>query len=211
MAAPTYPINHPTAPNFKTARWQLSRQVAVSESPYSGVQQVYEYDYALWGATLSLPPMRREQAGAWTAFFATLHGRKGTFTLGDPDRIIPLGAATGTITLASGASVGDYSLSLALADSSIANTSEIFKAGDYIQLGTSAADYKLHQVIEDCDASGGAVTAKIEPAVKVAVSTGQQITYNSPKGVFRMDTDELGWQTNEVSVYGISFSCTEAL
>ena len=210
MAAPTYPINHPTAPNFKTARWQLSRQVAVSESPYSGVQQVYEYDYALWGATLSLPPMRREQAGAWTAFFATLHGRKGTFSLGDPDRIIPLGAATNTITLASGASVGDYSLSLTVG-ASLSGVSNIFKAGDYIQLGTSAADYKLHQVIEDCDASGTTVTAKIEPAVKVAVSTGQQITYNSPKGVFRMDTDELGWQTNEVSVYGISFSCTEAL
>ena len=210
MAAPTYPINHPTAPNFKTARWHLSRQVAVSESPYSGVQQVYEYDYALWGATLSLPPMRREQAGAWTAFFATLHGRNGTFRLADPDRIIPLGAATGTITLASGASVGDYSLSLTVG-ASLSGVSNIFKAGDYIQLGTSAADYKLHQVIEDCDASGTAVPAKIEPAVKATVGTGQQITYNSPKGLFRMDTDDLGWQTNEVSVYGISFSCTEAL
>ena len=121
-----------------------------------------------------------------------------------------MGAATGTITLASGASVGDYSLSLTVG-ASLSGVSNIFKAGDYIQLGTSAADYKLHQVIEDCDASGTTVTAKIEPAVKVAVSTGQQITYNSPKGVFRMDTDELGWQTNEVSVYGISFSCTEAL
>ena len=210
MAAPTYPINHPTTPNFKTARWQLSRQVAVSESPYSGVQQVYEYDYALWGATLSLPPMRREQAGAWTAFFATLHGRKGTFTLGDPDRIIPLGVATGTITLASGASVGDYSLSLTVG-ASLSGVSNIFKAGDYIQLGASAADYRLHQVIEDCDASGTAVTAKIEPAVKAAVGTGQEITYNSPKGLFRMDTDDLGGETNEVSVYGISFSCTEAL
>tara|TARA_R100000742_G_C4278872_1_gene102322 strand:- start:562 stop:1194 length:633 start_codon:yes stop_codon:yes gene_type:complete len=210
MAAPTYPINHPTTPNFKTARWQLSRQIAVSESPYSGVQQVYEYDYALWGATLSLPPMRREQAGAWTAFFATLHGRKGTFTLGDPDRIIPLGVATGTITLASGASVGDYSLSLTVG-ASLSGVSNIFKAGDYIQLGASAANYRLYQVIEDCDASGTSVTAKIEPAVKRAESTGQEITYNSPKGLFRMDTDDLGWETNEVSVYGISFSCTEAL
>ena len=210
MAAPTYPINHPTNTGFKTARWQLSRQVAVSESPYSGVQQVYEYDYALWGATLSLPPMRRELAGAWTAFFATLHGRKGTFSLGDPDRIIPLGAATNTITLASGASIGDYSLSLTV-HASLSGVSNIFKAGDYIQLGASVANYKLYQVIEDCDASGTAVTAKIEPAVKRAESTGQEITYTNPKGLFRMDTDELGWQTNEVSVYGISFSCTEAL
>ena len=210
MAAPTYPINHPTAPNFKTARWQLSRQVAVSESPYSGIQQTYEYDYALWGATFSLPPMRRETAGAWTAFFSALHGRRGTFTLGDPDRIIPLGAATGTITLSSGASVGDNTLSLTVG-SGLSGVTGIFKAGDYIQLGTSAADFKLHMVVEDCDASGTAVTAKIEPAVKTAVSTGQEITYNNPKALWRMDTDDLGWDGNHVSVYGISFSCTEAL
>ena len=210
MSALTFPLNIPSTPNFKTSRFELRRQVAVSESPYSGIQQTYEYDYALWGATFSLPPMRREQAGAWTAFFSALHGRRGTFTLGDPDRIIPLGAATGTITLASGASVGDNTLSLTVG-SGLSGVTGIFKAGDYIQLGTSAADFKLHMVVEDCDASGTAVTAKIEPAVKTAVSTGQEITYNNPKALWRMDTDDLGWDGNHVSVYGISFSCTEAL
>ena len=210
MSALTFPLNIPSTPNFKTSRFELRRQVAVSESPYSGIQQTYEYDYALWGATFSLPPMRREQAGAWTAFFSALHGRRGTFTLGDPDRIIPLGAATGTITLASGASVGDNTLSLTVG-SGLSGVTGIFKAGDYIQLGTTDATSKLHMVVEDCDASGTAVTAKIEPAVKVAVSTGQAITFVSPKALWRMDTDDLGWDGNHVSVYGISFSCTEAL
>ena len=211
MSALTFPLNIPSTPNFQTSRFELRRQNAVSISPYSGIQQTYEYDYALWGATFSLPPMRRETAGAWTAFFSALHGRRGTFTLGDPDRIIPLGAATGTITLSSGASVGDNTLSLALAESSLADSTGIFKAGDYIQLGTSSAAFKLHMVVEDCNASGGTVTAKIEPAVKTAVSTGQEITYTNPKAVWRMDSDDLGWDGNHVSVYGISFSCTEAL
>ena len=210
MSALTFPLNIPSTPNFQTSRFELRRQVAVSESPYSGIQQTYEYDYALWSATFSLPPMRRETAGAWTAFFSALHGRRGTFTLGDPDRIIPLGAATGTITLSSGASVGDNTLSLTVG-SGLSGVTGIFKAGDYIQLGTSAADFKLHMVVEDCDASGTAVTAKIEPAVKTAVSTGQEITYNNPKALWRMDTDDLGWDGNHVSVYGISFSCSEAL
>ena len=210
MSALTFPLNIPSTPNFQTSRFELRRQNAVSISPYSGIQQTYEYDYALWGATFSLPPMRRETAGAWTAFFSALHGRRGTFTLGDPDRIIPLGAATGTITLSSGASVGDNTLSLTVG-SGLSGVTGIFKAGDYIQLGTSSADFKLHMVVEDCDASGTALTAKIEPAIKVAVSTGQEITYNNPKALWRMDTDDLGWDGNHVSVYGISFSCTEAL
>ena len=210
MSALTFPLTIPSTPNFRTSRFELRRQIAVSESPYSGIQQTYEYDYALWGATFSLPPMRRETAGAWTAFFSALHGRRGTFTLGDPDRIIPLGAATGTITLASGASVGDNTLSLTVG-SGLSGVTGIFKAGDYIQLGTTDATSKLHMVVEDCDASGTAVTAKIEPAVKVAVSTGQAITFVSPKALWRMDTDDLGWDGNHVSVYGISFSCTEAL
>ena len=210
MSALTFPLTIQSTPNFRTSRFELRRQIVVSESHYSGIQQTYEYDYALWGATFSLPPMRRETAGAWTAFFSALHGRRGTFTLGDPDRIIPLGAATGTITLSSGASVGDNTLSLTVG-SGLSGVTGIFKAGDYIQLGTSAADFKLHMVVEDCDASGTAVTAKIEPAVKTAVSTGQEITYNNPKARWRMDTDDLGWDGNHVSVYGISFSCTEAL
>ena len=210
MSALTFPLNIPSTPNFQTSRFELRRQNAVSISPYSGIQQTYEYDYALWGATFSLPPMRRETAGAWTAFLSALHGRRGTFTLGDPDRIIPLGVASGTITLASGASVGDNTLSLTVG-SGLSGVTGIFKAGDYIQLGTTDATSKLHMVVEDCDASGTAVTAKIEPAVKVAVSTGQAITFVSPKALWRMDTDDLGWDGNHVSVYGISFSCTEAL
>ena len=59
--------------------------------------------------------------------------------------------------------------------------------------------------------SSGVVTVTIEPSIKAVVGTGQQITYNSPKGLFRMESNDLGWSTNNVSVYGISFSCIEAL
>ena len=81
-------------------------------------------------------------------------------------------------------------------------------------IGNKMSPKKQNEIIKALEESIDkvtAVTAKIEPAVKATVGTGQQITYNSPKGLFRMDTDDLGWQTNEVSVYGISFSCTEAL
>ena len=59
------------------------------------------------------------------------------------------------------------------------------------------------------DQSGGS-TIQVEPKLKTAVTNGSTVTYDSPKGLFRMDSNELMWDTNAVSVYGISFSCSEA-
>jgi len=208
MAAPTYPINMPTTPSFTTSSWALNRSIAKSESQFTGAQQVYEYDYALWSAVLSLPPMKREQAREWLSFFMSLHGMKGTFLLGDPDAKTVQGAATGTITLNSAVAVGDYTVALA---TTLNSTTNVFRQGDYIQLGT-AGTAKLHMVTANADSNGsGVVTVTIEPSIKAVLGTGQQITYNSPKGLFRMDTNDLGWDANVASTYGLSFSCTEAL
>ena len=68
MAAPTYPLTLPTAA-FSKARWTLKRATALSESPFTGQQQVFDYGYALWTATLTLPPMMREQAANWGGFY----------------------------------------------------------------------------------------------------------------------------------------------
>ena len=48
------------------------------------------------------------------------------------------------------------------------------------------------------------------PKIKSAATSGSTVTYNSPQGLFRMDSNELMWDTKAVSVYGISFSCTES-
>ena len=67
-------------------------------------------------------------------------------------------------------------------------------------------------VTANADSNGsGVVTVTMEPSIKAILGTGQQIVYNSPKGLFRMDTNDLGWDANVASTYGLSFSCTEAL
>lgn len=206
--APSYPLSLPTAPAFAKAKWGLNRRVAVSESPFTGNQQTYEFSYALWSATLSLPPMRRTQAAQWEAFMLKLRGQKGTFLLGNPDAKEPQGTVTGAITLSSAASVGDDSLSIQTTQNSEVG---IFKAGDYLQLG-SAGTSKLYVVVDDATSnSSGVVGVNIEPEIKADVASGETVVYSNPKGVFRMTTSELGWDTNEVSTYGISFACIEAL
>jgi|TARA_R100001510_G_scaffold57340_1_gene65077 hypothetical protein len=208
MAAPSYPLTLPTAPAFSKARWTLKRATAMSESPFTGQQQVFDYGYALWTATLTLPPMMREQAANWEAFMMKLHGRKGTFLLGDPDAKTIQGGATTSATLDGAISVGDFTISI---NTNNANLTNIFKAGDYIQIGTAGAS-KLYMIVDNATSnSSGIASVNIEPAIKTAASDGAAVDYTEAQGVFRMDSADLGWDTNEVSRYGITFSCTEAL
>tara|TARA_Y100000004_G_scaffold195630_1_gene263188 strand:+ start:4826 stop:5440 length:615 start_codon:yes stop_codon:yes gene_type:complete len=200
----SYPLTMPTTPAFVSQQWSTIRGTGISESPFTGGQQTVEFAYAKWKAVLTLPPMRRPQASAWTAFFAKLHGRRGTFLLGDQDAKVPqinkitAGTITGSVTLSANADIGDTVLNI--------SGTTAFKAGDYIQLGSSSSA-RLYIVVED---QGGGSTIQVEPKLKTAAQTGATITYDSPKGLFRMDSNELMWDTNAVSVYGISFSCTEA-
>ena len=71
----------------------------------------------------------------------------------------------------------------------------------------SSSSARLYLVVED---QGGGSTIQVEPKLKTAVTSGSTVTYDSPQGLFRMDSNELMWDTNAVSVYGISFSCSEA-
>jgi len=208
MAAPSYPLNHPTDVGFTATRFAMSRSVAVSESPFTGTQQVHEHDKALWIATVSLPPMKRATAAKWLAFFMKLHGRKGTFLLGDADCKTAQGAITGSVTLNTAIAIGDYDIELS---TSLNSTSNVFKAGDYIQIDTGSAS-KLHMIVEDASTNGsGVATVTIEPPIKTAASSGTTVTYSDAKGLFRMDTNELGWDADYLSKFGITFSCTEAL
>ena len=107
MAAPTYPLAHPTDVGFTKSKFSIARAVAVAESPFTGAQQVHEYDRATWKATVTLPPMKRDVAAKWLAFFMKLHGRKGTFLLGDPDCKTAQGNITGSVTLGADIGIGD--------------------------------------------------------------------------------------------------------
>ena len=208
MAEPSYPLSLPTSPsNFVTSEWRIIRTVAYTESPFTYGQQVAKYQGSVWQTTVTLPPMNRADAGAWQSFFMQLNGRFGTFLLGDPDAKTIQGGATTVISVNGDHSVGAYDV---VVDG--ANTSTvIFKKGDYVQFGSGASS-KLHMIVADItsDASGNA-TLQIEPSLKTALTDDDVITYSNTKAVMRMDANELGWNANNVSLYGISFSCTESL
>jgi hypothetical protein len=209
MTAPTYPLSLPDSPGFVQSSFALRRAVAVAQSPFTGQTQSYEHPMALWVAQVQLPPMKRATAAAWQAFLLKLHGRRGTFLLGDPDAKVPRGAISlsATPTLNAAANAGDYQVQIAGVGTSIV----AFRAGDYIQLGASSTA-RLYMIVDDATSDGsGVVTVTIEPSIRVTVASGGAVVYQSAKTVFRLDANDIGWDADQVSRFGISFSCTEAI
>ena len=150
--------------------------------------------------------MLKVNAAPIIAFLIQLRGRRGTFALGDQDRKTIQGTATGTVRVNGASQTGNQ---VAL-DGFTASRANVFKAGDYIQI----ISY-LYMVTEDVSAnSSGEANVKIEPALRQGIETisdDATVVYSNTKTLFRLDSNETGWDTDQVSKYGISLSATEAL
>ena len=203
---PSYPLTLPTVTGITTQNWGMERVVAVTESPFTNQEQVFEHEGAQWKATFTLPPMKKEKAAVWLAFLMSLRGRRGTFKIGDQDRKTIQGVATGTI-LVNGASQTGNAINL---DGFANSTNNVFKAGDYIQINSY-----LYMISADVNSnSSGEATVYVEPSLRSGIEVindNTTVIYTNTTTVMRLDSNELNWDTNNVSVYGISFACSEAL
>ena len=190
----------PTSPAFVTSDWGITRSVALSESPFTGATQVHKYAKAKWSATLTLPPMKRDQARQWQAFFMQCEGRANTFLLGDPDgKAITGGIPPSSISVAADAAIGDTSVNLTL------GSGKKISQGSYLQFSTGA-NSRLHMVVDD-NTRNGIVT--IQPPLKTAITTSTAVVFVSPQGVFRMDNNDMRWTADQLSNYGITFTCSD--
>lgn len=211
MGSLVYPLSFPSVGHITTSRFGLRRKMSETESPFSGATQVHDYGYAKWVAQITLAPMKREHAAEWCAFLVNLRGRFGTFLMGDPDYYEARGTVGGSSTVLTnhlGTSAGLTINEIKIAYTGSQGTFPL-KAGDYISTG-SGLTTRMYMVRQDATKSSGVITANIEPYVKTPISNGSIIEYQNPKALFRMDSDEAVWDTDHVSKYGFTFSCTEA-
>ena len=208
MAAytPSYPLTLPTVTGIKTQNFGLTRTISVSQSPFTKQEQVYQHDGEQWKATFTLPPMKKDSASIWLAFLMSLRGRRGTFKMGDQDRKTIQGTATETI-LVNGAAQTGNAINL---DGFTASRANVFLAGDYIQINSY-----LYMISANVTADGsGEATVYVEPSLRTgieAINDNTTVVYSNTTTVMRLDTNFTNWDTNQVSIYGISFSCSEAL
>ena len=203
---PSYPLTLPTATGVTTQNFGLRRTVAITQSPFTAQQQVFEHEGSQWNATITLPPMLKDKASIWLSFFLQLRGFRGTFKLGDQDRKTIQGTATGTVRINGAGQTGNQ---VAL-DGFTASRANVFLAGDYIQINSY-----MYMVTANVTANGsGEANVKIEPALRTGIepiNNDTTVIYLNTTTLMRLDSNELNWDTNNVSLYGISFSCNEAL
>jgi hypothetical protein len=191
----TYPVNTPTNIGIANITLMAENAVAISQSPFTFQQQVVAHPGQRWAASISLPPMKRQDAESWVAFLLSLYGQVGTFLLSDPNCPAPRGTATSaTLTGTAGSTSPTITMTGTLL------------AGDYISLGSGATTH-LHKVVQDRSGNG---TVEIWPALRSSV-TDAAVDLTEAKGRFRLKDNITQWSINEISSYGITFDCVEAL
>ena len=191
----SYPLDTPTTIGIESIELRAVNAVAVSQSPFTYKQQVISHGGQKWEASVTIPSVHRDKAAEWKAMLVGLKGQVGTFLLGDPDYATPQGTVS-SCTLTGDA--GDETVTVVMTGT--------LKAGDYIQLG-SGSSARLHQVLLDQTGDG---SLEIWPALR-SDYTGATVTFNNPKGVFRLSNNVTSWSINNASIYGISFEAVEAL
>lgn len=195
----------PSTPGLK--RLQLSQKSAIglNRSAFTYQTQVQEFQGQMWLGEVTLPVMVKADAENWHSFLLSLNGPLGTFYLYDPLARTPQGAATGT-PLMNGTQ--NPQQSYIVTDGWTPSTSQILKAGDYLQIGQ-----RLHKVLQDVNSDGsGNVTIDIFPKLReTAADNSAIVTYNA-KGLFRLtSTENIIVGVDELQIYEVAFSVIEAV
>lgn len=171
---------------FTNMTMRLCSATAMTKSPFTFDQQVFQHQGVYWEAEVSLPPLQRSDAKQVEAFFAALRGQGGTFTMGNP---IHTSSGQGNLT----GTVGATTVTVASFSNAV--------AGDYFQIGTS-----LHIITE----VNSATSLDIMPPLRATV-TSSSMDFTLPKGSWRLASNEIEWSINRASLYGFTFACVEAL
>ncbi len=205
----SYPLNLPTHTGIAKIDLRAVQVTAMTMSPFTYKQQVVVHPGQRWEAEISLPPMKRSDAEAWIGWLLSLRGRSGTFLLGDPLASTPIGSVKdgGTPTVNGSNQTG----SELVLDQCSLSQSTYFAAGDYFQIG-SLSSSQLYKVTQDASTdSSGNTTVQIWPELRSSPSDDVVLTTTSPKGLFRLATNEVNWSINEASVFGLTFPAVEVI
>lgn len=206
----TYPLSTPTNIGIANIIFSADNATAISQSPFTFAQQVVKHQGERWRASISLPPMKRVDAENWIAFLLSLRGQYGTFLLGDPNGTAPIGSAATTAgtPVVFGANQTGQDL---IIDGLPTSVTGYLLAGDYIQLGSSGTA-NLYKVLTQVNTNGsGVATLTLWPSITTAPADNAAITLTNTKSVFRLASNTASWEINNISSYGITFDCVEAI
>jgi hypothetical protein len=197
IALPTIPA----AP--QTIDFSIIDVVAASVSPFTGQQQIQDWQQGWLEASVSMPPMTHITAQQWIAFLMSLRGQANVFQMGDPLAVAPQGSASGTPVVTGSGQTG-YSLATS---GWTANASGVLQPGDWLQIGYRT--YRNLQTV-NADVSGNA-TLSIWPRLRESPNDGDSLILTNTKGLWRLKSNTRKWSETEARHYGIQFDIREAI
>lgn len=202
----SYPLSLPSSPGFTSFTWAWESRIGVSQSIFTGQQEVQEWQGQILSGELTLPPMTRAQADNWETFLMELKGQYGTFYIGDPHRESPRGTVTGTPVVAGANQTGNH-----LIIDGLTPGTTFLQKGDWIQVGSTTTQ-RIYRLLSQATAdSAGEATLDIFPRLRESPADGATITTESCKGVFRLASSSAVSEAREIPVYGLKFGFVEAL
>lgn len=111
---------------------------------------------------------------------------------------------------------GATGLNLSASSNSATGT---IKKGDYLQITSSstAGGNPVQYVMVTEDATLNTISGedtygvKIQPKLRTAITENHLVRFASPKGLFRLISKDIDWDADNISNYGMSFSCVEVV
>ena len=111
---------------------------------------------------------------------------------------------------------GSTGLNLSASSNSATGT---IKKGDYLQITASSTTGQnpVQYVMVTEDATLNVISGedtygvKIQPKLRTAITENHLVRFASPKGMFRLTTKDVDWDADNISNYGMSFSCIEVV
>jgi len=187
--AVTYPLAFPSIARFSSVRFDLVRTDIVTRFR-SGDQQAAEVADALWSADFTSAKLMPGDHEEWSAWWASLRGRLGTFLAFDPSRRRPRMHPNG---IAGWNGVGSVTGrgAFAIAVEGVPSTLQL-RPGDYVGL-QQGARRGLHRILAPASASGGGTIAlDVEPAVLTsAFPVGATARFHDASCLMRLEPDSI--------------------
>jgi len=205
----TYPLSLPNYNSFTSVNLIAKNTIGLTASPFTNQQKVYNWNSQFWECDIQVKPMKRDDFEDFSTFLIKLKGVLGTFNLSpDPNGRTVRGSASttpGSPVINGSTSANASSIDITGAT---ASATGYLKSGDYIQVGT-----QLLKVLDDVntDSGGSATGINIFPQIRTALSGSDTVIVNNAVGVFRLAENEINWNINTASIYGISFSAIESI
>jgi hypothetical protein len=167
--------------------------------------QAVEASAPTWAVTLEAPAGREADGGAWQSLIMQLRGKTNQLALWNHARPVPRGTMRGTMTLNASVVQGATTLQIV----ATGENAKTLIQGDMLGIG-SLLTQQVVMVVSDATSNGsGVINVTIEPALRNAFSSGESVTWNMPKALFRRVDSNSGWNYYGSVVEGFTMDLRE--